>query len=101
MPLFWLVAGLIVWGLVTVGAGIAVLPLWEGRGPVAALAVLVLCVLSAAGFVTTLVSIQDPVPADGCYRIVREGQLMTIDAGNGVTVPIEAGATRYLPIRCT
>lgn len=99
--LFWVIAGLIVWGGVTLGAGIAVLPLWDERGPVPALVVLVLCVLSAAGWVATLVTIEDPVPPDGCYRVVRQGELATIDAGNGVVVPVQVAEPQFVPISCT
>lgn len=101
MTLFWLIAGLIIWGLVTLGAGIAVLPLWEYRGPGTALVVLLLCVLSAAGWVGTLVTIEDPVPPDGCYRVVRHGELATIDAGNGVVVPVQFDRTQFIAISCT
>lgn len=100
-PLFWLVTGLIVWGLLTIGAGIAVLPLWFERGPGTALAVLVLCVLSTAGWVSTLVTIEDPAPPDGCYRVVRSGELVTLDAGNGVLVPVNGGSPAFVPISCT
>lgn len=99
--LFWVIAGLIVWGLVTLLAGAAVLPLWLERGPVLALVVLVLCVLSAAGWVATLVTIEDPIPPDGCYRVLSRGELARIDAGNGVVVPVRVSDTQFVPISCS
>ncbi len=107
MSTFWTVAGMVAWGLATLLAGLATIPVTldiDGlfRKVVVGLAGAVVFALSTAGIVVTIIAngwFEDPLPPDGCYRLERETHLQVRPSGKTTTVvPVEEPV--FTPIPC-
>lgn len=99
--LFFVVLGMLVWSAATLACTCSVAVLWSMNMHSLATSALLAALASTAGIVTVIANhgwFDDPLPQDGCYRIVRDASYVPI--GN-TAVTVQINDARFVGIRCT